>query len=253
MNPLLELLLHKHLQHSHGVIGGNGAQIGAAPPPTMGGLMGGANAKIGAPTSPPPPIGMNGDTADMPPLPPQPPSGVGNTMGDAAFPPPQSIQPPATPPAPRPPVTVTPSSQSGMSMSLSGGAPPAPRPMVGPGMSMNISGGAPPPPTPPQTPPQAPQSVAPLPNGYAVTMPPQHVGYKQAPTHTGGGELPYQTYERMTGHHWSGGGSPEIQEMMSRLGVSGAPGSAGANLALQKALLANALANQNPLTPAQRF
>ena len=56
----------------------------------------------------------------------------------------------------------------------------------------------------------------------------------------GGRELPYQTFERLTGQKWSGGRSSAVQDIMSRLGITAVPGSAEANLALQKALMQNA-------------
>ena len=49
-------------------------------------------------------------------------------------------------------------------------------------------------------------------------------------------ELPYQTYERLTGKRWTGGRSKSVQDILSRLGITAVPGSAEANLALQKAL-----------------
>jgi hypothetical protein len=56
----------------------------------------------------------------------------------------------------------------------------------------------------------------------------------------GGKELPFQTFQRLTGQQWSGGKSQAIQDMMNQLGVTGRAGSAEANLALQRALLQNA-------------
>ena len=56
-----------------------------------------------------------------------------------------------------------------------------------------------------------------------------------APTSTA--ELPYQTYERLLGRQWSGGGSDTIRKMLELYGISAAPGSAEANLALQQAML----------------
>ena len=53
-------------------------------------------------------------------------------------------------------------------------------------------------------------------------------------------ELPYQTFQRLTGERWSGGGSNAITRMLDQFGINARPGSAEANLALQKALLANA-------------
>lgn len=53
-------------------------------------------------------------------------------------------------------------------------------------------------------------------------------------------ELPYQTYERITGQKWTGGSSAQVQDAYKQYGVTGTPGSATANLALQKAMLASA-------------
>ena len=50
-------------------------------------------------------------------------------------------------------------------------------------------------------------------------------------------ELPYQTYQRLTGNQWTGGGSETILGLMRRLGVEGKPGAASTNLALQRAML----------------
>ena len=49
-------------------------------------------------------------------------------------------------------------------------------------------------------------------------------------------ELPYQTYERITGKKWTGGNSPDVQSAYSKYGITAPAGSADANLALQKAL-----------------
>lgn len=51
-------------------------------------------------------------------------------------------------------------------------------------------------------------------------------------------DLPYQTYEKVTGKKWTGGNSPEVIAMYQKYGIKDAPASANANLALQKALLA---------------
>lgn len=51
-------------------------------------------------------------------------------------------------------------------------------------------------------------------------------------------DLPYQTYEKVTGKKWTGGKSSEVTSMYQKYGIKDAPGSAEANLALQKALLA---------------
>jgi hypothetical protein len=51
-------------------------------------------------------------------------------------------------------------------------------------------------------------------------------------------DLPYQTYEKITGKKWTGGNSPDIISMYQKYGIKDAPASAEANLALQKAMLA---------------
>ena len=61
-----------------------------------------------------------------------------------------------------------------------------------------------------------------------------------APTPVRSKELPYQTFQRLTGERWSGGCSNAITRMLDQFGINARPGSAEANLALQKALLANA-------------
>lgn len=62
--------------------------------------------------------------------------------------------------------------------------------------------------------------------------------FRAAPTK----ELPFQTFERLTGQKWgrSSTQNPEIRRMLEHFGISAPVGSAEANLALQKALLANA-------------
>ncbi|MEM5853848.1 MAG: hypothetical protein QW228_05765 [Candidatus Aenigmatarchaeota archaeon] len=54
-------------------------------------------------------------------------------------------------------------------------------------------------------------------------------------------EYPYQTYERITGKKWPGGKSPEIVSLLRAYGITAQPGSAEANLALQRALLTQGL------------
>jgi len=50
-------------------------------------------------------------------------------------------------------------------------------------------------------------------------------------------ELPYQTYERVTGKKWTGGNSADIQSAYKQYGITAPAASPEANLALQKALL----------------
>lgn len=51
-------------------------------------------------------------------------------------------------------------------------------------------------------------------------------------------DLPYQTYEKITGKKWTNGKTdPNILSSYQKYGIKDAPGSAEANLALQKALL----------------
>lgn len=52
-------------------------------------------------------------------------------------------------------------------------------------------------------------------------------------------DLPYQTYEKVTGKKWTGGNSPEIVSLYQKYGIKDAPASSEANLALQKALLSD--------------
>lgn len=72
------------------------------------------------------------------------------------------------------------------------------------------------------------------------SMTPTTTGPSNPPNGGGGGELPYQTYERLTGQKWTGGRSKSIQDILSRLGITAMPGSPEANMALQKALMRNA-------------
>jgi hypothetical protein len=50
-------------------------------------------------------------------------------------------------------------------------------------------------------------------------------------------ELPFQTYERLTGDQWPGGRSRAIVALLRLLRVPFPPGSAEANLELQERLL----------------
>ena len=53
-------------------------------------------------------------------------------------------------------------------------------------------------------------------------------------------ELPYQTFQRLTGKQWTGpGGGEEVASMLRHFGIVEPQGSAAANLALQKALIDN--------------
>jgi hypothetical protein len=84
----------------------------------------------------------------------------------------------------------------------------------------------------------------PLVNGTSVPFPIQGtpvLGKSEHPLTIGKHkELPFETFQRLTGMKWHGGASPEVLDLMSRFGIEGEAGSASANLALQKALLANA-------------
>ena len=54
-------------------------------------------------------------------------------------------------------------------------------------------------------------------------------------------ELPYQTFQRLTGKQWMGpSGGEEVASMLRHFGIVEPQGSAAANLALQKALIDNA-------------
>lgn len=57
-------------------------------------------------------------------------------------------------------------------------------------------------------------------------------------------ELPYQTYERLTGKKWSGGTSQEIVKLLNLYGITATPGSAEANLELQRRLLQGGIPQQ---------
>jgi hypothetical protein len=50
-------------------------------------------------------------------------------------------------------------------------------------------------------------------------------------------ELPFQTYERITGERWPGGKSPLVRRLLTSFGIGWAPGSAEANVVLQYCLL----------------
>lgn len=56
-------------------------------------------------------------------------------------------------------------------------------------------------------------------------------------------ELPYQTYERLTGNTWTGGNTAPILSAYKQYGITNAPGSASANLALQAALIKGSAPN----------
>lgn len=49
-------------------------------------------------------------------------------------------------------------------------------------------------------------------------------------------ELPFQTYERVFGRKWPGGLSAGIRELLRQYDIQYPPGSAEANLALQRRL-----------------
>lgn len=51
------------------------------------------------------------------------------------------------------------------------------------------------------------------------------------------GELPYQTYERITGQKWPGGTSSAVVGLLKQAGITATPGTASANLALQQYLI----------------
>jgi hypothetical protein len=50
-------------------------------------------------------------------------------------------------------------------------------------------------------------------------------------------ELPFQTFERITGRDWPGGKTSEILTLLYQLGIKEKPGSMPANLKLQAYLL----------------
>lgn len=53
-------------------------------------------------------------------------------------------------------------------------------------------------------------------------------------------ELPFETFQRLTGQQWTGGRSDTIRQMLQELGIGGEAGTAQTNIALQKALINNA-------------
>ena len=71
----------------------------------------------------------------------------------------------------------------------------------------------------------------------------------------GGGEmseLPFQTFQRLTGQKWTGGSSAPILAMLRELGITGPAGSAETNTALQEALLRKAMQGpQQMVGPAE--
>lgn len=204
MRLLDTILHHSNHQHSRGVIGGNHAMIGSAPLP-MGGIIGGNTAQIGAAPGPQmsaaPPLNTGGSPSLM--------------AGDTA-----NLPPSLPPPVPPQGDTADMPPQASSGAPVTGGLP-----------TMNLMASH------LGTPPVSPMVSHSTGQTPSVTATPTSFRTFNTP----GGELPYQTYERLTGQHWGGGGSANVQDLMSRLGVTGAPGSADANLALQKALLTNAL------------
>ena len=50
-------------------------------------------------------------------------------------------------------------------------------------------------------------------------------------------ELPYQTYERLTAQKWPGGKSKMVRLLLHLLAIREEPGTAEANLLLQRGLL----------------
>jgi hypothetical protein len=50
-------------------------------------------------------------------------------------------------------------------------------------------------------------------------------------------ELPYQTFERVTRLSWRGGVKPEVVVLLNLFRITDTPGTAAANLKLQKALV----------------
>jgi hypothetical protein len=50
-------------------------------------------------------------------------------------------------------------------------------------------------------------------------------------------ELPFETYERLTGFKWPGGKSKTVRMLLKLFRISSKPGSLEANLALQRFLL----------------
>ena len=57
-------------------------------------------------------------------------------------------------------------------------------------------------------------------------------------------ELPFQTFQRITGRDWPGGTASEILTLLWSLDIRDRPGSAAANLKLQSWLLQHEAAKQ---------
>jgi hypothetical protein len=220
---LLALLMQRYLQQHQpmsdepqvpGMLGGVSARIGAPAPR----VLGGTGARIGAPPADlttPSLLGGAQARVGAPPMPSLP----GARMG-AAPPLPPPVQPP---------------------MAQMGGVPGLFEPKI------NSQLGTPP--LPPRPPMALPSPIGPAAVEAAARMgasepaasaPPVPAAPAQGTSAAApAGELPYQTYERLSGKHWAGGRSSVIQALMQHAGVGQPAGSADANLALQRALLAH--------------
>jgi hypothetical protein len=63
-------------------------------------------------------------------------------------------------------------------------------------------------------------------------------------------ELPYETYERLTGKKWTGGASASVKSLLDRYGIKAPAGSEQANNELQRALKRDKTLTENqPLAP----
>ena len=67
-------------------------------------------------------------------------------------------------------------------------------------------------------------------------------------TSASGSELPFETYQRLTGQKWTGGSSDPVRALLQELGVSAQPGSSEANMGLQKALMARSATPTAPVS-----
>ena len=65
---------------------------------------------------------------------------------------------------------------------------------------------------------------------------------------SGSSELPFETYQRLTGQKWTGGSSDPVRALLQELGVSAQPGSSEANMGLQRALMARSAAPTAPVS-----
>ncbi len=123
------------------------------------------------------------------------------------------------------------------------GVNPNPRNIPGSSMSTSVPGPyemAQPTPLParPASPAMKPEPIQVLPGEIAGEF--QSAAMPTPSSARSGAELPFETYQRLTGNRWTGGGSNAVRGLLSELGIQEKAGSSAANLALQKALLQRA-------------